>query len=489
MGVFDGFKPERVYHFFEEVARIPRNSFHEEKISNWLVNFARERGIDCVRDEHWNVVMNVPATPGYEHRKKIILQGHMDMVCVADPGVVHDFENDPIELVRDGDFVRAAGTTLGADDGNALALMLAVLDDTKVPHPALQCVFTSAEEVGMIGALNLDGSLLDGDYLIGLDYSQNTSVLVSGAGSCEAAITVAQEKRPLDADGMSAFELTVSGLRGGHSGVQIILGRACAIRVLAEALSMLKGEFPSLALSSFSGGEKGNSIAARSAAVVAVQSDEAERFASRVRELASALHAEYEPVDPRIALEAVPAAVPALRCSDISAERLLKLIDLLPSGTQNYLDAERTLVKSSLNLGTLREEGDSFVLRPFFRSNSEYQMEQLIRRVRTAAEVCGASCEFRNRCPAWEFDPHSSLNEKVQNIWERVRGSRPPLAIVHGGVEPGLFIKKMAKRGRKLEAVNIGPRNYDVHSTRERMEIATLGQAYELLCAILRELD
>ncbi len=495
-GVFDGFKPERVYRFFEEVAHVPRNSFHEQKISDWLVNFARERGIACVQDKNWNVVMTVPATPGYENRKKIILQGHMDMVCVADPDVEHDFENDPIELVRDGDFVRAAGTTLGADDGNALALMLAVLDDTSLPHPQLQCVFTAAEEVGMIGAANLDGELLDGEYLIGLDYSQNTSILVSGAGSCEAEIIVRKDLVPrgeceesVSEKERKGYRIEISGLKGGHSGVAIIYGRACALRLLGEVMSTLMKEFPDMGVTSMCGGEKGNSIAMRSQAVVAVRKGDSERFEERIRALNDTLRAEFETVDPGVTVEAVPCELPKEECLRSSVGNLVALLDLLPSGTQSYLDADRTLVKSSVNFGTLRDEVDCFVLRPFFRSNTEYQLDQLARRIETLCRSFSCECRFFNRSPAWQFDPHSSLNAKVQDIWEKTRGYRPPLAIVHGGVEPGLFIEKMARRGRKLEAVNVGVHNYDVHSTRERMEIATLGQAFELLAALLRDLD
>ena len=494
--VFYGFKPESVYRFFEEVSRVPRNSFHEEKISNYLVNFAKERGIACVQDQNWNVVMTVPATPGYENRKKIILQGHMDMVCVADPGVVHDFENDPLELVRDGDFVRAKGTTLGADDGNALALMLAVLDDKTLPHPQLQCVFTSAEEVGMIGAQALDGELLDGDYLIGLDYSQNTSVLVSGAGSCEAEIVVHKHFVPqgeseefVNGKERKGYRVEISGLTGGHSGVAIIHGRACALRLLGEVMSALMKEFPYLGVTSMSGGEKGNSIAVRSQVLVAVRAMEAERFEGCVRELNDALRAEYAAVDPGLTVAAVPCDLPKEECLRSDVEKLVALLDLLPSGTQNYLDAERTLAKSSSNLGTLREDGCFFILRPYFRANSEYQLKQLERRIETLCRHFADEYKFSNRSSAWQFDPHSKLSAKVQDIWEKTRGFRPPLAIVHGGVEPGLFIEKMKKRGRKLEAANIGPHNYDVHSTRERMEIKTLGEAFELLTAILRELD
>ena len=220
-----------------------------------------------------------------------------------------------------------------------------------------------------------------------------------------------------------------------------------------------------------------------SQAVVAVRKGDSERVEERIRALNDTLRAEFETVDPGVSVEAVPCELPKEKCLRNSVENLVALLDLLPSGTQSYL------VKSSVNFGTLRDEVDCFVLCPFFRSNTEYQLDQLARRIETLCWSFSCECRFFNRSPAWQFDPHSSLNAKVQDIWEKTRGYRPPLAIVHGGVEPGLFIEKMARRGRKLEAVNIGVHNYDVHSTRERMEIATLGQAFELLAALLRDLD
>jgi len=489
MGVFDGFKPERVYHYFEEIAKVPRNSFHEEKISNYLVEFAKAHNIDYVQDEHWNVVMNKPATPGYEGRKKIILQGHMDMVCVTEPGVVHDFENDPIELIRDGDYVRANGTSLGADDANAVSLILALFENDEIPHPALQAVITTAEEVGMIGARNLDGDLLDGDYLIGLDYSQNTSVLVSGAGGCESTVTLARKDVPVEKAGKKAYKLAISGLKGGHSGTQIIFERACAIRLLGEALGDLKSRFSGLAVASVAGGDKGNVIAAWSEAVIVIDEAHTAAFEARVNELNEGMRFEFAPFDPGLVLTASPCDVPAECLDAATLNALVDLLDLLPSGVRSYLDTEREHMKSSTNLGTLRQTDDTIVVTPYSRSNSEYQMDQLVRRIAAAASRCGAECTFDNRVAAWQFDPNSSLNSKVQDIWEKTRDYRPPLVIFHAGVEPGLFIKKMKERGRKLEAVNIGVHNFDVHSPKERMEIATLGEAYTLLEAILRDLD
>ena len=489
MSVFDGFKPESVYRYFEEVSKIPRNSYHEEKISGYLVDFAKRRGLKYTQDEHYNVVIEKPASPGYEGRKKVILQGHMDMVCVASEGVVHDFLRDPIELVRDGDYVRANGTTLGSDDGNALAIILAVLENDDMPHPPLQAIFTSAEEVGMVGACRLDAGLIDGDYIIGLDYSQNTDILVSGAGALSCSVRIPVQTVPADASGLISYILTIKGLSGGHSGSQIILGRGNGIRLMGEALRTFKREFKDLRAASFTGGDKGNVIPPWSAAQITLDSKEKGAFEAAAKRFDETIRSEYALTDPGIKFTASQCESPKAVYAEQSLENLLDLLDLLPAGAQNYLDAERKHVKSSSNPGVLREDEKGLTLLIFSRANTEYQAEQLVRRISAAAGRCGAKCEWNYRLPAWQFDPKSEFVSKVRGVWEKTRGYRPELAVTHGGIELGIFVDKMKSRGRKLEAVGIGPHSADVHSPDERMEIATLGQTYELVAALLRYLD
>jgi dipeptidase D len=487
--VLKGYKPERVYHYFEEVAQIPRNSFQEEKISNYLVNFAKEHDLDVYQDEHWNVIINKPASKGYENRKKVILQGHMDMVCVKEANVEHDFMRDPIELVVDGDYVKAKGTTLGADDGNAVSIILAVLEDNEKPHPALQAIITTAEETGMVGAVNLNGNLIDGDFLIGLDYSNNTSVLVSCAGSCQNVFSLEKQVVSMENIGTKvACEISLNGLLGGHSGIQIILGRANAIVVLAEILSNLKTEM-FYELSDFVGGDKENTIPAWAKATVVIPKEKVKELADFVGKSNTELAKEYIDTDPDIRLQVTEVKVPRCCLSERTENKLLQFIDLIPNGLQTYLDVARTLAKSSSNLGVLEDDGSIITLFAHSRSNTEYQHDQILRRFKEVAALCDVKYVCNHRVPAWEYDRKAVLPSKVQTIWEKVRGARPPIAIFHAGVESGVFIKKMQERGKHLEAISIGIHNVDVHSPRERMEIKTLGQAFELVQAILENLN
>lgn len=487
--VLQGYKLERVYNYFEEIAKIPRNSFQEEKISNYLVAFAQAQGLEVYQDKFLNVVINKPASPGYENRKKVILQGHMDMVCVKDADVEHDFSRDPIELVVDGDYVKAKGTTLGADDGNAVSIILAVLEDNEHPHPALQAIITTAEEAGMVGAVNLDGKVIDGDFLIGLDYSNNTSILVSCAGSCQNVFSLAKQMVKVEQnEDKVAYELSLTGLLGGHSGIQIIVGRANAIVVMNEVLADLQSVLP-YELVNFVGGDKENTIAPWAKAILVVPKECAEKLNSFVETISSALAKEYAEVDPDIKLELVEAGLPKECLSNAAKKDLLQFIDLIPNGLQTYLDAARTLAKSSSNLGVLVDDGQNITMYAHSRANTEYQHDQILRRFQEVAGYCKVKYVCNHRVPAWEYDREAILPGKVQNIWEKLRGTKPPIAIFHAGVEPGIFIKKMHERGKYLEAVNIGVHNIDVHTPRERMEIATLGQAFELVQAILENLD
>ncbi len=487
--VLRGYRPELVYNYFEEIAKIPRNSFQEEKISNYLVAFAKMQGLEFYQDEFWNVVINKPASPGYENRKKVILQGHMDMVCVKDDDVEHDFSKDPIELLVDGDYVKAKGTTLGADDGNAVSIILAILEDNEHPHPALQAIITTAEEAGMVGAVNLDDKVIDGDYLIGLDYSDNTSVLVSCAGSCQNVFSL--EKQIVNVEkneDKAAYELSLIGLLGGHSGIQIIEGRANAIVVMNELLANLQSVLH-YELTSFVGGDKENTISPWSKAIVVVPKEDAEKLKSFVETSSIVLAKEYVEVDPGIKLELVEVGLPKECLSKATKKNLLQFIDLIPNGLQTYLDAARTLAKSSSNLGVLGDDGQNITMYAHSRANTEYQHDQILRRFKEVAGYCNVKHVCNHRVPAWEYDREAVLPGKVQNIWEKLRGTKPHIAIFHAGVEPGIFIKKMHERGKHLEAVNIGIHNIDVHTPRERMEIATLGQAFELVQAILENLD
>lgn len=485
--VLTGYQPEKVYYYFEEVAKIPRNSFEEKAISDYLVAFAQAHGLEYTQDEHWNVVMEKPATKGYEQKKKIILQGHMDMVCVQEPGTNHDFSKDPIKMVVEDGYVHACGTTLGADDGNALAIILAILDDDTLPHPALQAIFTVAEEVGMLGAVQLSADLIDGDYLIGLDYSDNTKILVASAGTCVNCFTLPQQMEPLAAQDKIAYQVGIKGLLGGHSGGMIIQGRANAIVVLGEVLHRMQSKL-SFALTAFRGGDKTNAIPNWAEGTIIVAASARKDFQQYWQEAQSLLQQEYAETDKDITLTCEETNLPAEVYSKELTGQLLNLISLMPDGLQSYLDAARTMVKGSSNLGIVSTNGKELVLDGLARGNTEYQLDRLVAKFTSLAELCGAQYTLKNRATAWEFARESAFRTAVEKICEQKLGAKPGLDITHGGTEPGIFIGKMQEKGRKLEAVNLGPHNIDVHTPRERMELVTLAQTYDLVTTILKEL-
>ncbi|MCI8455197.1 MAG: aminoacyl-histidine dipeptidase [Lachnospiraceae bacterium] len=482
-------KPENVFFFFEEISRIPRNSGDEQAVSDYLVEFAKKRGLKVQRDAALNVVIDKPASPGYENRPKVILQGHMDMVCVKNPGVEHDFKKDPIPLVIDGEFLRADGTSLGADDGNAVALCLAILDNEEAPHPALQVILTTMEEIGCRGAQALDASMVDGKYLIGLDYSQDTNILVSCAGSTTHFFRVRGEKEAIEEQNKKkALLLKIGGLTSGHSGIEIIKGRANANRLLGEIVSALDPN--GLArFAKITGGDKKNVIPFWAEAVVVLPMAEAKEAKAAFEKLSEEIKREYRETDPNMTLHMCETELPTLAWSKETTQAVLALLDLIPNGLQNYLDTERTLTKCSGNLGIVHETEDGIELISMVRSNSEYEHDQIIRRMSRVAALTGAGYHNEGRTPAWEYDKKAGFPGQIQDIWERERGSRPPLNIIHAEVETGLFVGKVKAQGRTLEAVNLGIRNYDVHTPRERLEIASLGRAYALLLKVLEQIQ
>lgn len=484
--VLSRLQPENVFYFFEEISRIPRGSGNEQGISDYLVAFATQRGLKVNRDAALNVVIDKPASRGYEQRPKIILQGHMDMVCVKEPGIEHDFEKDPIALVIDGDFLRAKGTSLGADNGNALALCLAILDDGQLAHPSLKVIFTTREEIGMKGVEALDGGLLAGDYLIGLDYSSDSNLLVSCAGSSSNFFKLKSRKVVVDRpESKQAVRIQIGGLTSGHSGVEIIQGRANANRILGEILSELLKKAP-FELAEISGGAKKNVIPATAQATICFANEVAGQFKQSIDALGKQLKGEYFNTDPAMNIHYIGCEMPKCVHSLRVTKTLAALLNLIPNGLQNYLDISRTHAKASANLGVVYETEQGIEMLSMTRSNSEYEHDRLVQRMEQLAELCGVEYRCDERTPVWEYEPNSKLAIQVQDIWERLRGIRPEMDITHAGVETGLIMGKMRERGRTLQAINLGVRNYDVHTPREKMVISSLGRTYELLLEILK---
>lgn len=487
--VLAGLKPEKYFYYFEEISRIPRSSYQEKAVSDYIVDFARKRGLKVVQDEAWNVLISKPATPGYENRKGIMLQGHLDMVCVKDDGVEHDFEKDPLELYIDGDWVKARGTTLGADNGTAVAMMLMILDSDDVEHPALQCIFTTSEEIGLEGASRLDPHLFEGDYLINMDGGGFEKLLLSSAGASNHIFTIDRELTEIAAAAeKTAYRLALSGLTSGHSGGLAHKCMGNAIMIMGDVLNDLNLAVE-YELADFTGGSKMNAIAKAAQAVVAVKKEDADKAKELLTALGETLKKEYRVTDPELcfAIEEIP--VPAQRYSAAAKEKVLAFTDLLFNGTYKFMTEEKDMAKTSNNIGILSDIDGNVVADCLMRSNSDYQHDQLLRKTDRMAQLLGIGHEVKNHFPAWEYDPESGLVKQLNRIYQKELGYTPDVVMTHGGMEPGTIVGLAKSIGKKVEAMNMGVACQGAHTTAEKMNIPAVQETFDWLKKILVSLD
>ena len=468
MDILANLEPRSVFHFFEELTRIPHESAHTAAASDWVVRFARERGLRCCQDAAGSVVIWKDASPGYEGHPAVILQGHLDMVCVKDPGSAHDFSKDPLELQVDGDWVKAKGTTLGADNGIAVAMMMALLDADGVPHPPLEAVFTVDEEIGLLGAAALDCSGLKGRLLINLD-SEDEGVVTAGCAGgsrCDLELPL-----PTEAAEGKLCTLDVTGLPGGHSGAEIHKNIPNANRVLAQVLKAL----PDVRLVSLHGGEQDNAIPDRARAVCVLPEDAGEKAAEAFRTAAEGQG------ELQLAWSG-SAPVNALSAED--SRKALDLILSAPNGVQAMEPDLPGQVRTSLNLGILRLEDGVLRLTWSVRSSVGAEKEALIRSLELLAGGAGASFGRRGDYPAWEYRKDSLLRDTMVRVFREKFGKEAVVETIHAGLECGLLAEKLPG----LDAVSIGPDLRDIHSPRERMSIASAQRTWAYLLAVLEQL-
>ncbi len=465
--VLSHLEPGSVFRFFEELSRIPRESGHTDAVSAWVEDFARARGLRCRRDELGNVVIWKDASPGYEGHPAVILQGHTDMVCVQSPGTDHDFEKDPLTLVLDGDWLRAENTTLGGDDGAAVAMMLALLDDDVIPHPPIEAVFTVDEEIGLLGAAGLDCSDLQGRTLINLDSEDEGVLTVGCAGGARCDLTLSLPLHPASGK-LCTLELT--GLPGGHSGAEIHKNIPNANRVLAQCLQAL----PDARLVSLCGGEQDNAIPDRARAVFVLPEDQTENAPEKFHELKSGAVCSFT--------WASHAPTDALSPED--TRKAVGLILSAPNGVQAMEPDLPGQVRTSLNLGILRLEEGRLRLTWSVRSSAGAEKEKLIEALKALADGCGGTFSRRGDYPAWEYRPASRLRDVMVRVCRERTGKEPVVETIHAGLECGLLAQKLPG----LDAVSIGPDMQDIHSPRERLSIPSVRRTWEYLLAVLAQL-
>ncbi len=476
--ILDNIKPKNVMGIFESICAIPHGSGNTKMISDWCVDFAKMRGLEHYQDELNNVIIIKDAAPGYENAEPVILQGHIDMVCQKEPGLDKDMSKEGLDLVVEGDKIYAKGTTLGGDDGIAVAMALAVLDAEDIPHPRLEVMLTVDEETGMYGAAGIDVSPIKGRTLLNIDSEEEGIFTVSCAGGARANCSFPVVREHYEGFGL---KLKISGLKGGHSGVEIDKGRANANILMGRLLSYIS-DVTALRLLSLEGGSADNAIPFACNAEILVADIEAAKAA--VEKADDIFKNEYHATDAGVTASAVCGEKCAARCADEgSTATVIDALIMFPNGIRAMSADIPGLVETSLNLGILRLEENSARMSFSVRSSVGSRKDMIIKKLSAVAKALGGKAEFVGQYPAWEYRPQSPLRDRMVEVYTRMYGQAPKVVAIHAGLECGLLSAKLPG----LDAVSFGPNLSNIHTTRESMSIASVQRVWEFLLEVLRE--
>lgn len=473
-----GLEPASVFGFFEEICAIPHGSRNTKKISDFLVNFAKEQGLTYIQDEMGNVILFGEGTCGMENHEPVVLQGHMDMVCEKDADVTLDMAVEGLDLTHDGRYIFAKGTTLGGDDGIALAYAMALLSDKSIAHPPLEIIITVDEEIGMLGADAIDVSMLKGRTLINLDSEDEGIFTVACAGGATATISLPVERRAVYGP---CIRLSVSGLQGGHSGAEIHKNRANANKLMGEFMARIQKLMP-LRLTSLAGGTKDNAIPRSCQATLVAMGIHLERINDIAQEFQAEVREQYD--EPEALIQAFD--VDALGGNSLTDESTAKVIGLLcaaPNGVQAWSQDMEGLVQTSLNLGVLKL-GERLTATFSVRSSVNAEKEALLEKLRELAAFYEGAYSQMGEYPAWEYKKDSHLREVMVQVYKEMFGKEPKVLAIHAGLECGLLAEKMPG----LDCVSIGPQMHDIHTSREKLDIASTARTWNFLLKVLKAL-
>ena len=478
--ILDALEPRAVFRFFEELCAIPHGSGNTKAVSDYCVRFAAQRGLEYNQDALGNVIIAAPAAPGYEAAPPVIVQGHLDMVCARAPGCEKDMAAQGLDLFVDGDLIGARGTSLGGDDGAAVAMILALLDDPSLPRPRLEAVLTVDEETGMFGAQGLDASALKGRTMLNLDSEEEGVFTVSCAGGARVRLRWTPAREEV---GGLPISVTVSGLRGGHSGVEIDKGRGNANLLMGRVLRAVSARVP-MRLVSLRGGTADNAIPRSCTAEIVINAEDAEAVFAAVDESCGELRAEFALTDPGVRFgvaQGQPGACSALTEADTA--RILDALTLVPNSVQAMSFALPGLPETSLNLGMLSLDAQDASMTFSVRSSVASAKRALIEKLRCVAAVCGAEATVSGDYPAWEYRADSPLREKMVRIYREMFGAEPKVVAIHAGLECGLLAEKLPG----LDCVSIGPQMLAIHTAEERMSVSSMARTWEFVKAILKD--
>ncbi|MCI0453335.1 MAG: aminoacyl-histidine dipeptidase [Candidatus Latescibacteria bacterium] len=476
-------EPRHLWRHFDRIRSVPRPSKHEEKIREHLLAWARERGFETRVDQVGNTVVSVPASKGHEKAPILVLQAHMDMVCEKNADVTFDFSRDPIQLRIEGDWLYAKGTTLGADNGIGLASALAIVDDPEAVHGPLEILITVDEETGLTGAMQLDPSMVRGRRLLNLDTEELNAIYIgcSGGGNGEMKIPVTRTDAPA---GAKFFDVRVTGLRGGHSGMEIVLQRGNAIQALARCLR--GGASASKAyLAAIEGGSAHNAIPREAFATVALDAAGADAFAKAVREEAAAIAGELGAADPELTVTVSPTEEKKRRVLDASSQRrVMAALLALPHGVAAMSLDVPGLVETSNNLAAVHTDEDAIRVLVSVRSSIKSALVALRDRVRAIAELAGGTVDENEAYPGWKPNLKSEVLAATQRVHERALGEKAELKAVHAGLECGVLGEMLPG----MDMVSIGPWIESPHSPSERVNIPSVATYWKFLKALVAEL-
>jgi dipeptidase D len=485
--VIKGLKPEPVWRYLYELNQIPRGSKNEAAAQKWLLSVAEKLGMDHEQDKAGNVLIRKPATAGRENAPVVVLQGHTDMVCEKNSDTVHDFEKDPIRMIRDGEWITADGTTLGADNGIGVAAALAILEDQNVVHGPLELLFTVDEETGLTGANALKPGFLKGQVMLNMDSEEDGTLYVGCAGGVDTIIRFDASRGDTPA-GMSAAELKVSGLKGGHSGLDIHEGRGNALKLMTRFLRSPAAASLGLKLISWSGGNLRNAIPRESVTTVLVPQGKEADLARAVAEQEKVYKEELGDLETALSFAAgtgVAAKGLPAPLTDDAADRLTGMIQVLPHGVISMSRAIPGLVETSTNVASIKEDGDTFTISTSQRSSAKSQRMHVSDLVLDGARLAGADATQGDGYPGWNPNMDSKVLKLLSETHEELFGSKPKIKAIHAGLECGIIGEKFPG----MDMISFGPTITGAHSPDERIKISTVNKFWKLACGVLDKLS
>ncbi len=470
-----------VWLFFEKICNIPHGSGNEDALLQWIIAWAKEKNYSTARDEAGNLVVKAPGTEGYTNAPVLMLQSHVDMVCEKNNAISHNFETDAIRPVVKGDWLHADGTTLGADNGIGVAMMLALLDGAYA-HPPIEAIFTVDEEIGLVGASAFDMSLISGKRFINLDTEEEGVFIASNAGGRHAKMSLALAYEV--AQEMPYYRLELTGLKGGHSGMDIDKGRGNAIRLLSRILCALKERAPQFVLADMQAGSKENAIPREAVCTVGVLQEQVNDLEMLVKNFEAVFQSEFAISDAAVCLSLKKCAAPNYVFTKQERDKLLLAITLMPNGVRSMSHEIEGLVQTSNNLGVVQTEKDAVHLLYTIRSSVKSQKEAIYGQILLLQDFIGATGEITSDYPAWEYQPKSELRDVFRQKYVQLEGKEPLVTAVHCGLECGIFSDAIDG----LDVISLGPELQNVHSPSERACISSTERVWELLKMAVAEL-